>query len=88
LPCFLVSYELPPGADIALQAAIKSYPGWARITATTWAVVTDVGGTATGVRNYLQEHAGAVARMFVVRSSGEAAWNNVQCNSHWLQQAL
>ena len=85
--CYIIAYDLHEGADYkALHDAIKSYGTWARITESTWAVVTSK--TAEGVRNHLGELMDAEDRIFVVRSGVESAWRNPRCRSEWLKEYI
>ena len=70
----------------ALFEAIKSYNGWAHITQSTWAVVTE--GKAKDIRDHLSEFLPKGSRLFVVKSGVEAAWRNVFCRNEWLKKNL
>lgn len=84
--CYIILYEALPNTDIVgLQTAIKAYGSWAKITETTWAVVTTQ--TAVQIRNNLNAYM-ANGRLFVVKSGIEAAWVNVICNYEWLKNNL
>lgn len=85
---FVVSYDLPDGSNYELlYNALKSYPGWARVTASTWMVAHPT-GSASAIRDHLQAFVPPGGRLFVVRSAAEAAWKNVFCSNAWLEGHL
>lgn len=69
-----------------LYLAIKSHGKWARITESTWAVVTE--DNATSIRDRLAAHLPAGSRLFVIKSGVEAAWVNPKCRNVWLTANL
>lgn len=88
MACYIISYDLlAPGRDYkSLNAAIKSYGTWAKITESLWAVVTE--DKATAIRDKLSAHLDPNDRLFVVKSGTEAAWRKVICRSEWLKEHL
>ena len=87
MTCYIVSYDLRRQRDYAsLYEAIKTYPNWAHITASTWAVVTN--SSAIEVREYLRGFVDNDDRLFVIKSGLEAAWVNVICKNEWLKENL
>jgi hypothetical protein len=89
VPCYLIAYDLHGGdsADYEdLYAAIKNFGTWARITESTWAVVTEL--KATEVRDMLLKVLRDKDRLFVIKSGVEAAWHNTRCKNEWLKKHL
>jgi len=86
MQCYIIASELSEGADDdQLYEAIKTYSGWARVTASTWAVVTTK--SAIEIRDHLTKVTG-IERLFVVKSGVEAAWSNSRCSNKWLKENL
>lgn len=85
--CYIISYDMA-GRDNYddLYKAIKAYGTWARITESTWAVVTK--NSARKIRDDLNQHLPEDSRLFVVRSGTEAAWFDVHCHNQWLKKHL
>lgn len=84
---FIISFSAPIGTDYApLFQAIKGYGTWARITKTTWAIVTEE--KASEVRDYLLGFMPSGSRIFIIKSAAVAAWRNVVCSSEWLKKNL
>ena len=80
---YIISYDMAWGGDYnALHEAIQSYGAWARITDSTWAVLTEY--SAQMIRDHLSEYLPDGSRLFVVRSGDEAAWQYVN-SSEWLE---
>lgn len=71
----------------AIRSYIKEYPGWARITDSSWAIVSD-NERAKDIRNDLIELVGEEGRVFVVRSGTEAAWKNPRARNEWFKKNL
>ena len=87
MTCYIISYDLRRDRDYqSLYDAIKSYPKWAHITESTWAVVTSK--TAVQIRDHLSRIIDHDDRVFVVKSGTEAAWRNVMCRNEWLRKNL
>jgi hypothetical protein len=59
---------------------------WAKITESCWAVVYE--GKSTEIRDNLKKDLGKGDRLFVIKSSGIAAWSNTICKSEWLKDNL
>lgn len=70
----------------ALFEAMKSYNGWAHITESTWAVVSEQ--KAKQIRDYLSTFLPKGSRLFIVKSGVEAAWRNTICRNEWLKNNL
>lgn len=87
MTCYIISYDLRKTRDYeSLYSAIKSYSKWARITESTWAVVTSK--SAVEIRDHLASVMDGDDRLFVVKSGVEAAWRNSRCKNSWLQDNL
>ena len=87
MPCYIISYDLRNQRDYqSLYEAIKEYGTWAKITESTWAIVTDE--SAVEIRNHLLNNIDDDDRLFVVKSGVEAAWRNVRCRDEWLKKRL
>ena len=87
MKCYIISYDLRRNRNYdALYDAIKSYPKWARIVESTWAVVTSK--SAVQIRDHLIQVLDDDDRVFVVKSGAEAAWRNVRCRDKWLKDNL
>ena len=84
---YLISYDMALRGDYnTLYDAIQSYGAWARITDSTWAVLTEY--SAPMIRDHLSEYLPDGSRLFVVRSGDEAAWQYVNCSNEWLEGIL
>ncbi len=84
---YIISYDMAWGGDYkALHKAIQNYEAWAHITKSTWAVLTE--DSAQVIRDHLSGYLPDGSRLFVVRSGDEAAWQDVNCPSEWLQGIL
>ncbi len=84
---YIISYDMAERGDYDdLHEAIQSYGTWARITDSTWAVVTE--DNAKKVRDHLGEYLPKKSCLIVVKSGIEAAWRNVFCRSEWLKRSL
>ena len=84
---YIISYDMAEGGSYNdLYEAIKSYGTWAKITESTWAVVTDL--KAKEIRNDLEQYFPEGSSLFVVKSGTAAAWRNVQCSNEWLKKHL
>lgn len=84
----IITYDLcQPGQNYEdLISAIKEYSKWARVTESTWIIVTD--DSCETIRNNLVQHIDTNDRLFVAKLSGEAAWRNVKCKNDWLKENL
>lgn len=81
-------YDLrePGGNYTKLHEAIKSYGIWAKITESSWAIVTD--SNAREIRDYLRLYIDSNDRLFVIKSGHNSAWRNVIASSEWLKKHL
>jgi uncharacterized Zn ribbon protein len=89
LNCYIISYDLLKADSHdyeSLYEAIKSYGTWANITESTWAIVTDK--NSKQVRDDLGQNLKSGDRLFVLKSSGIAAWRNAICKNEWLKENL
>ncbi len=85
--CYIISYDLRFGGNYtSIHNAIKAYGTWAKITESTWAVVTNQ--SSEQVRDNLLGYMDNNDRLFVIKSGGEAAWMRVNCNYEWLQKHI
>ena len=69
-----------------LKTAIKAYGIWAKITESTWAIVTV--DSAKDIRENLLQYIPTGGRIFVLKSGSESAWRNVICSNEWLKKNL
>lgn len=87
MKCYIISYDLRNDRNYdALYKAIKSYPKWAHVVESTWAVVTT--RKAVQIRDYLTTKVDDDDRVFVIKSGTEAAWKNSICRNEWLKDNL
>ncbi len=101
MACYIVTFELKSPAHVlglpqtalksrlaGLQTALKSYPGYCPLNATSWAIKTDK--KAREVRDHLATKLGPGDRLFVIRSGSEGAWRNPygEENNDWLKKNL
>ncbi len=87
MTCFLIQYDLRKTRDYkSLYEAIKSYPQWAHILESSWAVIT--AKSAVEVRDHLLQYMDADDGLFIARSGREAAWQGVICPNQWLKDNL
>lgn len=85
--CYIISFDLYPNRDYKnLVDAIKTYGTWARITESTFAIVTLTG--ATEIRKHLVQYLKQGDRIFIIKAGGEAAWRNAISDSDWLKKYL
>ena len=86
--CYIVSYDLcRPGRDYSsLYRAIKFFPGWGKLTESTWAIVGP--GSAVQIRDYLMQFIDANDRLVVILSGREAAWTKLLASNDWLRNNL
>lgn len=85
--CYIIVYDLIKGGNyLQLHNAIKAYGTWAKITESTWAIVTTE--SAQQIRDNLLKCMDRNDRLFVIKSGGEAAWLKVGCTNDWLQKYL
>lgn len=69
-----------------LYEAIKSYGIWAKITESSWAIVTD--SSATEIRDYLGSYLDNDDRLFVIKSGHNSAWKNTIASNDWFKNHL
>ena len=88
MACYIVSYDLRhPGRNYDdLYERLKSYRKWAKLTESTWAIVTE--NSAVEVREHLKYVLDGNDRIFVIKSAGVAAWSNSICRNEWLKDNL
>lgn len=87
MACYIISYDLRKVKNYEeLISAIKAYGTWGKILKSCWAVVTTQ--TSVTVRDNLLIHMDGDDGIFVIKSSGEAAWRTVECDGDWLQKHL
>ena len=89
MPSYLVTYDLRRGDSSEytdLIDAIKSYGTWARITESSWALVSD--SDAKEIRDYLERFLKPNDSLLVLKSGGVAAWRNVRARNEWLKKWL
>jgi hypothetical protein len=85
--CYIISYDLRFGGNYTvLHNVIKAYGTWAKITESTWAIVSIQ--SAEQIRDNLLSYIDNNDRLFVIKSGGEAAWMRVMCNNDWLQKYI
>lgn len=86
---YILSYDLSqPGRNYAsLYEAIKSYPSWAHLAESTWAVRTS--GTAAQIRDHLRGAMDGNDQIVVVAAGAEGAWFGLPfAVSDWLKKNL
>lgn len=87
MKCYIITYDLIMGGNYtSLHNAIKAYGTWAKITESTWAIVTSQ--SAKQVRDNLLSYLDGNDRIFVIKSGGEAAWMRVRSSNDWLEKNL
>lgn len=85
---YIVTYDLrKSGRNYdELYKAIKSFSNWAKINESVWAI--ESGNAAVEVRDYLLGYLDSNDSIFVIKSSGVAAWKNTVCSNEWLKKYL
>ena len=86
---YIITYDLStPGRNYsALYDLIRAYGGYAHITESSWAVVTN--STAEEVRNTLQAAIDSNDKLFVGTLRAPAAWTGLDDErTNWLQSNL
>ncbi len=84
--CYIISIDRNPSRLYEnFLDAIKTYSIWAKITDSTYAVVTNQ--STTDVRDHLIQYLNPEDRIFVMKSSGVAAWRHANA-ADWLQKYL
>ncbi|MEL6717623.1 MAG: hypothetical protein AAFP82_02825 [Bacteroidota bacterium] len=84
---YIVIHQLGENSDkSSLIEYLKSFPGWARITDNSWAVVSEI--KAKEIRDELLKYKGEDGRIFVIKSGVEAAWSNTRGKNQWFKNNL
>lgn len=84
---YLITYDLRKNRDYtSLYSAIKSYGTWAKITESSWIVVTEQ--NAVQVRDFLSNSLDEDDRLFVMKYGGAAAWKNAIAQNDWFHKYL
>ena len=84
---YIISYDLAEGGDYnKLFEKIQSYPKWAHITESTWAVLSCK--SASEIRDEISECLKTGSRLIVVESANVAAWRNSICSNEWLKNNI
>lgn len=84
---YIITYDLIQNKNYnLLYSAIKTYNKWAKVTESTWAVVTEK--SAKEIRDHLGSVTDTDDRLFVIKSGVEAAWRNTICKNEWLKDNL
>ena len=87
MKCYIITYDLRNSRDYAsLHKAIKRHSKWAKVTESTWAVLTEK--SATEIRDNLSKVMDSDDRLFIIKSGVEAAWRNSICENEWLKENL
>ncbi|MEI6349329.1 MAG: CRISPR-associated endonuclease Cas2 [Bacteroidota bacterium] len=85
--CYIISFDLKPNRNYNnFHEAVKAYGTWARITESTYSVVTE--SSATDIRDYLIQFLNPDERIFVIKSGGRAAWRSAISDLEWLKKHL
>lgn len=83
----IVSYDINESEDYdyeTLYEYFKSFGTWASITDSLWAIKTQK--TVTEIRDEIKMIVPNESSLFITKSSGVAAWSNVNCSSKWLKE--
>lgn len=86
---FIITYDISQGNTLDYKKIFeyfKSFGTWAKITESTWAIVTEK--KAKEVRDEILEILPVESKLFVIKSGGIAAWRNVICRNEWLKNNL
>lgn len=88
---YIVAYDIESDSGAGdvyprLYERLRSYPGWARITESCWAIQSS--DDVTVVRDNLMSLFRANDRLMVVQSAHIAAWNHVLCRNEWLRENI
>jgi hypothetical protein len=87
MKCYIITYDLRKTRNYEpLYNAIRSFGTWGKINESTWAIVTYQ--DSSQIRQYLLNFLDSDDRLFVIKSGGEAALQNVIADNQWLQQNL
>lgn len=86
---FIISYDVAKGTSYNYKEIFeyfKAYGTWAKITESTWAIVTEK--RATELRDEIVELLPSESRVFVIKSGSIGAWRNTIGRSEWLKKHL
>lgn len=87
MKCYIISYDLVGFRNYeAIHNAIKSYGSWAKVTESTWVIMTYQ--SSTQIRDYLIKFMHYNDKILVMKGGGEAAWNNAMADNNWLMENL
>ena len=85
---YIINFEIPSGyqPDIPMfELAIKQYEGYAKITSTSWVIVSS--NQPIDISNHLYKFLPVGSRLFISKISAPAAWTNV-LNADWLKRNI
>lgn len=85
----IISYDINKSDEFKYEIIyeyIKSFKTWAKITESTWAILTDK--KTSEVRTEIQSILPSKSRIFVIKSAGVAAWSNVIATNEWLKKHI
>ncbi len=83
----VVSYDIKDSEEFDYESLfdyLKSFGTWASITESFWAIKTDK--SVTEIRDEIKNLTPEGSSIFITKSSGIAAWSNVNCSSKWLKE--
>lgn len=81
---FIITYDLVNSRDYQkLYDAIQSLGNWARVVESVWIVTSEL--SSAQIRDELLKYIDDDDRIFVTKSSGEAAWRNTRCSGEWIK---
>ena len=87
MACYLITYDLRRTRNYeALYNGIKSYGTWGKINESTWVIASYQ--PATQIRDYLLNFVDSDDRLFVIKTTSEAAWQNAMADNQWLKNTL
>lgn len=87
MKCYIIAYEIKNFRNYdSFYNAIRSYGTWGKITESMWAIVTNQ--SSAQIREYLSKFIDLNDRLFVIKSGGEAAWQNSIADNDWLKQQI
>lgn len=69
-----------------LYNGIRSYGTWGKLTESTWAILSHQ--NPGQIRDYLFQFIDSNDRLFVVKSSGDAAWHNALADNDWIKRNI
>lgn len=85
---YIINFEIPSGypPDIStFEMALKNYEGYAKITSTSWVIVSSK--QPIDISNHLYQFLPTGSRLFISKISAPSAWTNV-LNGDWLKRNL